>query len=50
MAKLLAAELVDQLLQQRESVAEGRKVGDLAADMHMHAARIDAGKLLAARR
>ena len=37
-------ELVDELLEQRESVAEGSKVGDLAADMHMHAARIDAGK------
>ncbi len=32
-----AAQRADQLAQQREGVLERRQIGDLAADMHMHA-------------
>ena len=44
MAKPLARSSLDKLLQQREGIAEGAEVGDLAADMHVHAARVDAGQ------
>ena len=41
----LAAQVGDQFMQQRERIAERREVGDLAADMHMHAGGFDAGQL-----
>ena len=40
----LAAQIGDQFVQQRERIAERREVGDLAADMHMHAGDLDAGQ------
>ena len=39
MAMAVGAQLVDRSAQQRESVAEGREVGDLAADMHVRRRR-----------
>ncbi|MNR98469.1 hypothetical protein D3C72_296750 [compost metagenome] len=40
----IAAQRVDQFAQKTESVLEGRKLGDLAADMHIDAGNFDAGK------
>ena len=45
MVKPSRAQRGDEFLQQRERILEWIEVGDLAADMHMHAGRLDAGKL-----